>query len=345
MGVEHLPENSGVIGRNAARVLRHIRWAQRDGLARLVEEDQLDPRERWAAMMAKRRWRRQHAVGPGRSCAVLVVGVQRSGTNMLTRGLEALPEVEVHNENDRRVFERFQLRSTQVLVDTTQASRHRAVIYKPLCDSHRTAELLDELADCTPSPRALWAFRRVDARVRSAVAKFGNVNLRVVQAMLADPHFSGWQAGGLAEQDRATLAGMDPESWDVHTGAAAFWWLRNRLYLTTALDARADVLPVSYEHVVADPSGQLSKVARFLALPVRPELWSHIEARDPRESPELSLHPGVRELCRELETTLESAAQRAQVPSAEGSEGHDLVDRNDGRDLDTKTNDILPEPG
>ena len=72
------------------------------GRRRLIEEDRLDPRERAGTALAKRRWRRANPAPPGRAVPVYLVGLQRSGTNMLTRGLDAAPEVEVRNENDRR---------------------------------------------------------------------------------------------------------------------------------------------------------------------------------------------------------------------------------------------------
>ena len=45
---------------------------------------------------------------------VYLVGLQRSGTNMLARGLDIAPEFEVHNENDRAVFDHYLLRDDDV---------------------------------------------------------------------------------------------------------------------------------------------------------------------------------------------------------------------------------------
>ncbi|HEY3534880.1 MAG TPA: hypothetical protein VGK60_04875, partial [Pedococcus sp.] len=96
------------------KVRRHVHWARTEGLGRLVEEDRLDPRERVSTAWRKAQWRRHHAVVAGEARAVYVVGLQRSGTNMLLRGVDAAGEVEVRGENDRRVFDRFRLRSDDV---------------------------------------------------------------------------------------------------------------------------------------------------------------------------------------------------------------------------------------
>ncbi len=136
-------QEPGWLAYYARKVRRHIHWARTEGVARLVEEDRLDPRERLQTAWRKARWRRRHGLPPGSAVPVYVVGLQRSGTNMLMRGVDLAPEVEVRNENDRTVFRRFTLRSDAVLVQTVRDSRHALVLVKPLCESHRVDELLD----------------------------------------------------------------------------------------------------------------------------------------------------------------------------------------------------------
>jgi hypothetical protein len=107
-----LPEDASRRDRTRTRLQRHVQWVRRDGIARIIEEDRLDPRERARDAYARARWRRRSGLTPGSATAVFLVGVQRSGTNMVVRGLESNPAIEVHNENDRRVFDRFRLRET-----------------------------------------------------------------------------------------------------------------------------------------------------------------------------------------------------------------------------------------
>ena len=54
------------------------------------------------------------------------------------------------------------------------------MLFKPLCDSHRTDHLLDDLRTASPG-RAVWVYRDVDGRVRSALAKFGDGNRQVLR--------------------------------------------------------------------------------------------------------------------------------------------------------------------
>ncbi len=305
-----LVEDRSSAARVRARLGRHVEWLRRDGLARLVEEDGLDPRERISAAVRSWRWRRQHGVEPGTARAVFVVGVQRSGTNMVLRGFEQDPSVELHNENDRRAFERFQLRSDDVVRDVIRSSRHESVMFKPLCDSHRTPEILDGLAAEGTDARAVWVYRGVDGRARSAVRKFGDVNRRVLTEIAAGRGLDRWQAQGLSEDSLDLIRSIGPETLDPESAAALFWLVRNRLYLDLGLENRRDVHLVCYERVVADPEPEIDALARFLGVEASPQRYEHIDRRAAYVQP-LDLHPQVRAACLELEAALAEIADRS----------------------------------
>jgi hypothetical protein len=232
--------------------------------------------------------------------AVFLVGVQRSGTNMIVRGLEAAPEFEVHNENDARAFERFLLRPLPVVRDVVNRSRHRYVLFKPLCDSHRTAELLDGFGTLSPA-RAIWAYRSMDGRVASALAKFGDVNLRVLRGIAAGEGATWWQAQGLSDETIGLLRSFDYDAMSPATASALFWYLRNRLFFDLGLDRRDDVALVSYDAVLADPEARMRRLCGFLAFDWRPELVAHIERRSaPPNGSRADIDPRVRSLGDEL---------------------------------------------
>lgn len=284
----------------ARRVLRHARWARTEGVRRLIAEDRLNPAERLRTAVAKRRWRHRHGVAPGQARPVYLVGLQRSGTNMLVRGLDAAPEVEARNENDRELFHRFRLRGDDVLLDVIGRSRHRIVLVKPLCDSHRVADLL-ALPTGVPG-RALWMWRDADDRARSEVAKFGDASLRALRAIAAGD--TGiWQAG---ELDPAVVSAFDLDVMDPYTAAALFWYLRNRLYFSLGLDQRADVQLLSYASLLADPVAAAHRVCAFIGLPFRPSFVADVAA-GPSRSP-LPIDPRVRALCDELTARLAGVA-------------------------------------
>src|SRR5215218_9074484 len=73
------------LGYTGRRLRRHLHWLRSQGLARLVAEDELNPVDRATKAASKWRWRLTHRARPPGGTAVFLVGVQRSGTNMLVR--------------------------------------------------------------------------------------------------------------------------------------------------------------------------------------------------------------------------------------------------------------------
>jgi hypothetical protein len=311
-------DQQGPLAYYARKVRRHVYWARTEGIGRLIEEDRLDPRERLSTAWTKAQWRRRHGVRPGTAVPVYVVGLQRSGTNMLMRGVDLAPEVEVRNENDRTVFHRFQLRSDDVLVQTIRASRHAMVLVKPLCESHRVDELLDLTG--VRSGRALWVFREPQGRARSEVSKFGDSNLQALQAIAAGEAGSLWQGARLPAASVALVRSFDTDAMSPETAAVLFWVIRNQLYFDLGLDARGDVLPVCYDDFVADPEGQMRRLCTFIGLRFRPDLCSHVAVRQTHGVQPLEVDRRAAELAAELYDRLRAeAGQRPVQPAGEAS--------------------------
>lgn len=297
----------------AGRVRRHLYWAGTQGLGRLLEEDDLNPLARARRQVAKWRWRRAHDAKPGETTVVLLVGLQRSGTNMVVRGLERAPEFEVYNENHPAAFDRFRLRPDADVRRLVEASRHPYVLLKPLCDSHRTVELLEVLRTRS-APRALWVYRSAEGRARSAVAKFGDQNLRVLGELAAGGGRDRWQAQGLSLDSLELIERLDWSRVDAVSAAALFWYVRNQLYFELGLADRRDVLLVSYDAMVADPSTEMQRICTFLGFPYHPRLVSGITARPPTTAPTVAIEPQVAGRCAELAGMLD-AARRSQTGS------------------------------
>jgi hypothetical protein len=290
----------------AGRIRRHLLWARTQGVGRLLEEDDLNPIPRASRQVAKWRWRRAQGSPPGTATAVLLVGLQRSGTNMVVRGLERAPEFQVYNENHSAAFDRFQLRPIDHLLGLLEASRHPYVLLKPLCDSHRTPELLEALRTRS-APRALWVYRSAEGRARSAVAKFGDQNLRVLRELAQGQGRDRWQAQKLSPDSLALIERLDWSNVDAISAAALFWYVRNRLYFELGLHGRPEVLLVSYDAMVADPSAEMRRICNFLDFPYHPRLVAGITARPPVITPTVGLHPQIAARCAELSAELEAA--------------------------------------
>jgi hypothetical protein len=322
--VELLEQHHG-LGRLGFELRRHVGWARREGVGRLVEEDQLDPVQRARSAARKAAWRIASGVHAGLATPAFLVGVQRSGTNMVVRGLESSPSVEVHNENDRAAFDRYELRDIAVVRRIVLRSRAQVVLFKPLCDSHRTVELLDCLGSPMP-PRAIWAFRSYEQRVRSALAKFGANNLQILTDIAAGEGMHRWQARGITADTMALIRSFDWATMDPASAAALFWYVRNQLFFDQGLQDRPDVVAVSYDRLISDPRHVLEPVVNVLGLRWDDRFVAHIDSRSAgRANEPLDIHPRVREVCDELQERLERVvddhlARTVRVaPAAEAS--------------------------
>ncbi|HEX3426113.1 MAG TPA: hypothetical protein VHT30_08270 [Acidimicrobiales bacterium] len=291
------------------RVRRHWYWARTEGFGRLIEEDDLHPLARAWAGAQRYRWRRAHPIEAGTAVPVFLVGLQRSGTNMLTRALAASREFEVYNENDRRAFERFRLRPDGDIERLVETCRSRYVLFKPLCDSHRTGELLDRFGG--GGPRAVWMFRSVEGRIASAVAKFGDVNLRVLAAIAAGEGDHTWQAQGISSENRDLLRRFDYDAMSAESAAALFWYIRHSLFFDLGLDRRDDATIVSWDGLVAQPDVGMRSLCAFLGLAFQPALFAHFEHRTRVGGQRADIDPVIRERCEALHQRLEGAARAA----------------------------------
>ncbi|MEA3509929.1 MAG: hypothetical protein U9R51_00700 [Actinomycetota bacterium] len=283
---------------------RHLYWARTQGIGRLIEEDELDPRDRLRRASSKRRWRKAHPnVAPARP--VHVVGVQRSGTNLVVRRLRDYPAIEAHNENSRAAFERFQLKPDATIANLIDRSRHQYIVFKPLCDSHRVDHLLDDIPSDT-SARAIWVYRSFEARARSAVAKFGSSNRDVLAVGATGSWDETWQLSRVSPANRAFIESLDFTSMSAESGASLFWYLRNSFFFELGLDRRDDVLLVSYDHLVANPGVGFAAIERFLDME-EAESTGTEEIRSLKPSPPLEIDPLVRQRCEELQQRLDTA--------------------------------------
>jgi len=194
-----------------------------------------------------------------------------------------------------------------------RASRHHLVLLKPICDSHRVDLLLDD--PLLAHGKALWVVRDVVERARSEVAKFGPANLIALRDIAAGRGELRWQGERLPAASVELVRSFDTLSMTEHTAAALFWVVRNQLIFDLGLDARDDLLLVSYDAFAAEPETEMRRICTFLDFPFDPDLCSHVTRRSTHGHAPLDIDPRVLTLARILEERLARLRER-QVGAA-----------------------------
>jgi len=287
------------------RIARRVDWAKQRRA--VIGDDKLAVGERVRAEVGRWRWRRVNG-RPGAATPVWVAGVQRSGTNMLVRGFQISPEFDVHNEDDRRAFRRFRLRPDGEIRELVLRSPYRYVLFKPLNDSHRIAGLLDTIETSRPG-RAIWIYRSMQGRVRSAVETFGPANLVILRELSHGHALDTWQAAGLSDESFELIRRLVHGEMSAESAAALFWYVRNAIYFEQGLHDRDDVALVSYDAFLRAPEGTMRSLCRFLDYEYRPRLIEHIAPRTSRRPrPPLAIDPEIAELCAEMLVRLDLAS-------------------------------------
>jgi hypothetical protein len=226
---------------------------------------------------------------------------------MLVRALKVSPEVEAYNDGDRAAFDRYRLRDTDVVRTLVSRSRQRFVVFKPILDGHRALTLLDDLGVEEP-PKAIWLYRNVDDRARSALEKFGPSALDAMRDIAAGIDGDHWQAQGLSGDSLDLVRRINWERASPADGASMAWYVQNRLYFEYGLVERADVIPLPYDALVREPLETMKIVCRFLGVSWDSRIPADIDARSIGRRSQLPLDPRIRTCCDQLEDDLDNAA-------------------------------------
>jgi hypothetical protein len=168
-----------------------------------------------------------------------------------------------YKEGNSRAFNRTLLKGNATIAALLRASRFPIVAFKPICDSHRAAELLDYF----PHSKAIWIFRYYKDAVNSSVRKWkhGRNNLKHIAA--ENIAAAGWRAGGLTPEKIALVRRLYSEEMSSHAAYALMWYLRNNLIIDLKLHERGDLLLVKYENLVQEPQKHFPRIFNFIECP------------------------------------------------------------------------------
>lgn len=226
---------------------------------------------------------------------VFVAGMQRSGTNLLMDVFDASPATDVYHETDPRAFERYEMRSLEIIRGLAVRSPAPVFVIKALCELDRIRTLMDDFAPA----KTLWVVRDWRDSVHSAVKSFGNF---VPQwRRLAAGDASDWRGRGMSAETRTLVAALLRDDVSEAEGAAIMWYYRNALFFQQSLQHDPRVRVLFYEHMVQSPQETVRAVYDFVGMPgFSTRIAARIHARSVRHREPVGIAPEIAELCDEL---------------------------------------------
>jgi sulfotransferase family protein len=258
----------------------------------------------------------------GPTTPVFVLGMQRSGTRLPLTVLDSSPEAIVYSEGDSRAFDGMFLKPRAKIDALLRKSPFLITVLKPICESHRGPEFLDEYSGA----RIVWIFRHYADVANSAAVKFTDHHGNLSALARGDLAAAGWRAGGLSEERLALVHDLYRPSLSAENVHALMWFLRTSLFFELGLNTMERALLVRYESLVKEPRVAFSRMFDFLGCEFRPEFTDRVYATSISRSRPPSLEPEIEELCLGLESRLD----RFLVSTASQSEPRSIVSPSPG---------------
>ena len=221
---------------------------------------------------------------------VFVAGCQRSGTNMLMDLLDASYETDVYHEHDSRAFERYEMRSPEVLAQLRQRSRAPVTVVKAICDMERLPELCERFEPA----KVLWIYRDFRDVVNSMLVSFRH-QARQIQRLASGADDSWWGRGLSADSLALLRECVTPQISDA-SAAALQWYVRAVMFFELGHDQNPAARLLNYEALVRAPTPVLQDVGGFIGIcpPLRAagQVFGHSVSRRP--APAIAPHVEVR---------------------------------------------------
>ena len=237
---------------------------------------------------------------------LLVIGCQRSGTDMLCDVFSHDPQTRVFGEVSKltaddpiRQLRLNEWTSVQADIGRTGAP---VVVVKPLVESQHAPELLDTF----PNSKVIWAVRDYQDVAASIIAKWGIENSMRDLRHVAERRGT-WRDEHVSEETRAIIAGHLERELTAHDAAALFWYLRNRTILDRLPAPRSRVTMWHYSQMVERPRDTMRSLYAELDLRYPGDLTTfRVTSSSVGRGRDVSLSPDIESRCAELLTKLQN---------------------------------------
>lgn len=256
-------------------------------------------------MPLRKRTHRKAARATGPARAGFVAGCPRSGTTMVLYALDKSLDVDRYAENHRAAFVDCRIEGKPVRDRLLLGSSAKRVIFKPVCDSHRVAELLSA-HECA---RAVWVYRDYRDVANSAVQRWGKMNRDWVQELARGRGDWGrrqWNRELITPERQEEVEAFCDEDLTPYGAAAIFWYLVNCTFFDQRLADTSNITITRYEDIVTRPRSEFQRLCGFFGITFSDEMVDKIfsPSLQKRQS-DLPIAPRIADACEEVLERLE----------------------------------------
>ncbi len=227
-----------------------------------------------------------------------VLGVQRSGTNMLLKVLDQSPQTLVYNEDHRRVFTRsYRLHSLDTVERIRRTAKSRVVVFKPILELQLADQFLNNWLDT----RIIWIFRQYEDVGNSAMRRWVKTQRNHIKRLATTPDTNHWFVERVPADVQELVASYYEPEMDFADAAALKWYVRNKWFFLNNLDHHPDrVMLINYQDFVENPVHMGQRMFDFLDLEFKPQYVDDVHASSVNKHPFPAINPEIAALCNEL---------------------------------------------
>lgn len=230
---------------------------------------------------------------------ILIMGCQRSGTTLISGIFDKFLDVRVFGEFSPLSSDcEFKIRLNKLANVKSQLCKvnANAVVLKPLVESHRAVELLNELEN----GHIIWAYRHYVDVAMSDIKQFTKTGGHGNLLPIIEGQTQNWRAQGLPQTTIDKVKSLYSKDLSPIECACLFWYVRNSLYFSQNLHENPNVYLWKYEELIVDPEKKFTMLEKALNLNFKNINYSkHFSSDSIGKKFTESVNPEILDLCEE----------------------------------------------
>ena len=228
------------------------------------------------------------------SVPVFIVGSGRAGTDLLLGHLSWSLSVQTYNEANKRAFKNWRLRPLEEIELLIQKSFARTVLFKPIVETYRAAELLRKF----DGAKVVFIARHYADAIES-IARFFE-NLQSTLEIWAESAMNDPLPPNVSTSTRRMFDRLYRKNLSQKEAAALYWIVYNNSYSALNLRKNKCVLLTFYEDLVQSTQEEFERVCNFIGAPYSSRMKRGIVTTSIRKRDNLELRDEIQEQCEDV---------------------------------------------